>query len=296
MEKSQVLKKTLSDFTIARGRPVVLLHVWSLRMSHVIDLRRILGNQKFEDLDVVINSPGGSMDAAYLAAEILRSHSERIRACVPFCAKSAATLLCLGADEIWMDELADLGPLDPQVYGVKSGEGEMGFESALNPFRALEKLQEFSLDMLDVASDRIAKKTRMNMDQCLKHAVSLVLGTMTPLFTQLNPEKIGQRSRDLEVASEYGKRLMNERLMNERQWEVLKKLVYDYPSHDFVLAYRELSDLGFNVKLFPKDENEVVHNLTVDLTDWSQSVVTLCSLVPEEPSSEKKPIQEAETS
>ena len=44
---------------------------------------------------------------------------------MPFWAKSAATLLCLGADKIVLGEHAELGPLDVQIYEEKkAGTGD----------------------------------------------------------------------------------------------------------------------------------------------------------------------------
>ena len=134
----------------------------------------------------------------------------------------------------------------------------------------------------------------MDMDHCLKHAINFVLGTTAPLFKQLDPEKLGQCSRELAVASEYGKNLLrrdaSRRDASRRGWDestglkMLEKLVYGYPSHDYVIAYSELMEMGFNVNLFSKDESVVVRNLTAA---WgNQTVVDL--FVPEKTSPEKK--------
>lgn len=85
-------------------------------MAQVLRLRDVLGSTMFEELDLVINSGGGSIHAAYQIIELLRLHTKRLNACVPFYAKSAATLLCVGSDTIIIDELAQLGPLDTQIY------------------------------------------------------------------------------------------------------------------------------------------------------------------------------------
>ena len=138
----------------------------------------------------------------------------------------------------------------------------------------------------------------MDMDQCLKHAVNFVLGTTAPLFTQLDPEKLGQYGRELAVASEYGKNLLR-RYASRRGWDkeyeaaILGKLVYGYPSHAYVIAYRELMEMGFNVNLFSKDESVVVNNLTAAWGD--QTVVDLVDLVPEKTSPEKKADPKSET-
>lgn len=51
----------------------------------------------------------------------LAGDNKKLRVIVPNVAKSAATLFALGADEILMGHLSELGPIDPQVPIVISG-------------------------------------------------------------------------------------------------------------------------------------------------------------------------------
>jgi ClpP class serine protease len=64
---------------------------------------------------LVIHSGGGEVDAGYLISKLCREFSpDRFLAVVPRRAKSAATLICCGADEIHMGSMSELGPIDPQ--------------------------------------------------------------------------------------------------------------------------------------------------------------------------------------
>ena len=66
-------------------------------------------------LDLILHSPGGSPEAAEQMLEYLRTQFDYIRAIVPLQAKSAATMIALGCDEILMGEHSELGPIDPQI-------------------------------------------------------------------------------------------------------------------------------------------------------------------------------------
>ena len=253
----------LDAFTNARGRPSVFLFLTeSLGFEHVVWLRSMLGDYQFEEMDLVIDSHGGSIHAAYQVIELLRLHTKRINACVPLYAKSAATLLCLGAEEIFVDELAQLGPLDTQIYEEKKG-GKGEFTSALNPFKTLEQLQKFSLETLDIAVKMIAVRSGMDLDECLKHAIEFVRGTTGPLFTQLNPEKLGEYNRALSVGTEYGDRLLRRFTSwdEEKRKAILEQLVHGYPSHEYIIDYHELKEMGFNVSLFTDSEHTAVQKL-----------------------------------
>lgn len=70
---------------------------------------------KERELDLVLHSPGGSAQAAEQILEYLRTRFDYIRAIVPLQAKSAATMIALGCDEIVMGAHSELGPIDPQI-------------------------------------------------------------------------------------------------------------------------------------------------------------------------------------
>jgi len=72
------------------------------------------------DLDLVVVSPGGDGTAAESLLDLCRKYCRGVlRVVVPLYAKSAATLLALGADEIVMGETSELGPIDAQVMIVQ---------------------------------------------------------------------------------------------------------------------------------------------------------------------------------
>lgn len=266
---SKKTPKEFQDYVDARKRPGVFLFLaGSLDIVHVLHLREVLGNRKFDELDLVINSAGGNIHAAYQIVELLRLHTQKLNACVPFYAKSAATLLCIGADSIIIDELAQLGPLDTQVYEEKkAGKGE--FTSALNPFKTLEQLQKFSLETLDIGVKMIAMRSGMDLNDSIKHAIDFVRVTTGPLFTQLDPEKLGEYSRALSVGTEYGERLLRRFTSwdEQKRTEVLERLVHGYPSHDYIIDYHELQEIGFDAKLFGDGERSAVHGLYKHISD-----------------------------
>ena len=279
----------LQAFATRRGRPAVFLFPReSLSYPHLLRLQTELGDRAFEEVDLVIHSGGGDINVAYQMVELIRLHADRLFACVPLYAKSAATLLCLGADEIYLDKLAQLGPLDTQVYEEEKG-GKGSFTSALNPFKTLEQLQMFSLETLNTSVEMIVQRSGLDLDECIQHAISFVVGTTGPLFSQLNPEKLGQYSRALAVGSEYGDRLLRRfsKWDIEKRTYVVDKLVHGYPSHNYIIDYHELEELGFSVQLFEGEEREAIQTAwvaamrAVEDNETSDSLVLLVE--PEKP-------------
>jgi hypothetical protein len=74
------------------------------------------GEQK--NIFLLIQSSGGSIEPAYLISKTCaRLAKEKFVVGVPRKAKSAATLISLGAHEIHMGLMSELGPIDPQFGG-----------------------------------------------------------------------------------------------------------------------------------------------------------------------------------
>jgi len=72
-------------------------------------------------IDVLIESPGGSLSASYRIARLLGRYVNNWVALVPTMAASGATLICLGSSEVVLSPIAQLGPVDPQVISRRSG-------------------------------------------------------------------------------------------------------------------------------------------------------------------------------
>lgn len=83
-------------------------------------LRQEGGGQ--QGLTLVLNAPGGDGLAAERIVRVCRSYSGGdFEVLVPRMAKSAATMICFGANAIWMGQTAELGPIDPQVGWLDGG-------------------------------------------------------------------------------------------------------------------------------------------------------------------------------
>ncbi len=68
-----------------------------------------------QDLHLLLYSPGGDGEAAVRILRSAHARCRKLTVIVPDQAKSAATLIALGAHEILMGPSSDLGPIDPQM-------------------------------------------------------------------------------------------------------------------------------------------------------------------------------------
>ena len=70
------------------------------------------------DLDIILHTPGGSALGASQIVRALKAHKGRKTFFVPYEAFSAGTILALTGNEIFMSEVASLGPIDVQHGNV----------------------------------------------------------------------------------------------------------------------------------------------------------------------------------
>ena len=73
-------------------------------------------------VDLLLHTHGGSIDSAEKLVRMVRSKlgEAEFRIVVPEFAKSAGTLMVLGADRVVMSDMSELGPIDPQMVFADS--------------------------------------------------------------------------------------------------------------------------------------------------------------------------------
>jgi ATP-dependent protease ClpP protease subunit len=230
---------------------------------------------------LLIDSPGGYAKSAFQIAKILRHHCGGFVAIVPRYAKSAATLLTLGAEMIIFNEVAELGPLDAQIFDTDQED----FTSALDEVQTLERLHAFALDALDQTTLFMLSRTGKKVETVLPLAMRFVSDMIRPLFEKVDVVHFTQRARVLKVAEEYAIRLLRPQYSKEQAEKIARRLVEKYPEHGFVIDIDEIRDneLGLNV-VKPKAE---LLNLINELVSYLDGLNVIGQLVEEEKNDEQ---------
>jgi hypothetical protein len=219
---------------------------------------------------LVISSLGGNLHAAYKIATLLRKKCKRLIAFVPDDAKSAASFLCLAADEIVFSEKGELGPLDSQH---ESPEDPEKYVSALESFKALDAIRRFAFETLDAAILTYEAKGRMTMVEALPRCTEFVGKIVDPLFRNFDVRKLGEYGRSLEVAQDYALRVMTRYSYKERERlrliRTVSDLIWKYPSHGQVIDLDECRRLGLNGREATKEENELLCAVSDEIRNLS---------------------------
>jgi hypothetical protein len=225
-------------------------------------LQNSLGDNRFDDLDLIIQSSGGDIHAAYLIMSMLRGRMNKgkgeLIACVPSRAQSAATLLCLGADKILLGELGALGPLDAQIRKGITDAGTPNYISALHLLKALSRLQEFSLESFSAMAGHLDTHQASRDDQ-IKYGIKYSHAITCPLFERIESGEVGYWDQMLKTGEEYGRRLLEQGQLVEDEGKdhiksIIHKLIFEYPSHELVIDCCALKELRLRAALIPEDK------------------------------------------
>lgn len=212
-------------------------------------------NKKNDDLILVLTTPGGNPDAAYKIGRYIHDLYGSFKIFVPGLCKSAGTLLAIAADEIIFSPYGELGPLDVQL-----AKSDHLFEqdSGLNiseAFKAVEDrakstFHDLIAEIISGSGGRISFPTASH---CASEIIASLYG---PIFSTIDPEEVGARTRAMRIGEDYGVRL-NQKFKNLK-YDSLNILSSTYSSHSFVIDYVEARVLFERVRMSTQNEKKLI--------------------------------------
>ncbi len=175
------------------------------------------------DIDLLLHTRGGDVDAAEKLVTLLQATvgDGALRVIIPDFAKSAGTLMALGADTLIMSDTSELGTIDPQIWS-DDGNGNQTSQSVL-----------CYLDAYKMHSEALAK----NQDDSVAH---LMLSKMDPAILR-NFESIRDRARNF--AEDQLKR-------KGRNFSQIAGALLDtarWPSHGQMIKWQDARELGLDI-------------------------------------------------
>jgi len=196
-----------------------------------------------ENLELIIHSSGGLPENARKIIKMCREYCKNFTIVVPDAAKSAATIIALGADKIIMGNTSELGPIDPQfIIPVPT---QQGIIQQVRPAWAIVRGFEETI------------KDAIDENGKIKVAYIPILNNVDISLVKEAREAMKNAKR---IAEEF---LKNGMLRNnhKKAEETAKQLTYaeKYTIHAYLIDWKEASDL--------LDEDNVVY-LNPDNEDW----------------------------
>lgn len=229
------------------SRVFVLWNLDDLKREDFFTLADMLEEENpDQDIDFVVLSPGGSGEAGFRIGHTFQQWSRRkkisFRVIVPLYAKSAATILALGANQIVMGLQSEIGPIDPQIAKYDKSRGRLRYIPAMAVFDGLKLVSEFINQIPEMSRffEEIVKNERLTLDE------------------------LGILERTRESGKQYGETLLYGNMIEDEKIarEVVERLsdYYKYHGHP-IDAYEAEEQLNLDVQHCEGDQWTVIKAL-----------------------------------
>jgi hypothetical protein len=196
---------------------------------------------KVENLDLLLITRGGDTMVPFRLMSLLREFAKKVSVIVPYMAHSAGTLIALGADEIVMGTMGELGPVDPSVTNqfnpVMAEE-----DQAASPPKPRPRIP---ISVEDVTS-------YINFAQ--KHAgldAAGMAAAYTALTDNVHPLAIGNILRNHNLIRHLARRLLMMHMGDgekEKVDSIVKALTEELYAHNYVITRSEGPQIGLKIK------------------------------------------------
>jgi len=247
LQKLQSLRKAVPMYVFITG---ITPHAW-IKVKQNLHLA-----PDTDEIDVVLNSSGGSAEDAYRMIRTFREKYYTVNVIVPFWAKSAATLFAFGANRLVLHECGELGPIDAQIPKDDERDPE-AWSSALDVQSSVAEIEKRSREgMLEMFTlmrgGENSEIVRIGRKALAEMLLDYSAKFYAPLLQKIEPMEMGQRARVLNVGKMYARRILkqyNSTTTDKQIEELLYFLVYECPDHGYVVDHQILrSFLPFVLK------------------------------------------------
>lgn len=193
---------------------------------------------KTKKISLFLYSRGGNTLAAWSLVNLIRQFCDEFEVVVPSKAHSAATLMCLGANNIIMTKQATLGPIDPSVNTPLNPHIPGAPENITLPVNveAIRGFVEMLKSDFDIKSNDMAQITK-------------------ELMSFVHPLVLGEVYRARSQIKMLSRKLLSKQITNEKQIErITSFLCSESGSHDYTINRTEArNELGLPISK-PDDE------------------------------------------
>lgn len=167
----QALIEEIEKGGVDRGSPSILIcyvgDQTQIERDDILGFVELLHNiPDGSAVDLMLHTSGGDVDAAEKLIGLVRKKvgdNAPLRVIVPDSAKSAGTLMALGANRIVMSDCSELGPIDPQIM-LCDPNGNSARHSVLNYLRAYKQA---GIDLANHPDNPTAQETFARFDPVL---------------------------------------------------------------------------------------------------------------------------------
>ncbi|MFH4973184.1 hypothetical protein U1O51_19285 [Leptospira interrogans] len=218
---------------------------------------------KHDRLDVYIETPGGSGEAAEEIVRFFRDKFKVVNFIISGEAKSAGTIMALSGDEIFMTDSGSLGPIDAQVnigrMVISAHDYKEWIDEVRNKSISTRDLNPFDATMVA----QISPGELNGVLHALKFAEDLVIEWLPKYkFKNWNETQNSKKPVSLEMKKARAKEIAEE-LTNHGKWR----------SHGRSLKIKDLESIGLKIQRLDETKNiaEIIYRIQTVLRLFFQA-------------------------
>lgn len=187
----------------------------------------------FTELDLLIQTYGGSANTSYRLIQLIRSYCKRLNVLVATHSYSGGTLIAFGADKIEMGRSATLSPIDVQI--TRNG--------TVLALLSIEKYIEFL--------EHSVRSAKIMED---KNRAYFITELTKELIKEVGASDLGELFRLRGMTILHSEMLLrsymfkNDSRRDEKIEEIISKFNQKSPTHNFEMDFELVKDSGLNVE------------------------------------------------
>jgi len=204
------------------------------------------------NIDLFLYSTGGDTMVPWRLVSMIREYCDTFSILVPYKAHSAATMIALGADEIVMNDLSELSPIDPSTTNLFNP------QDPLNPQKRIPISVEDVMAYFDLVKNKFGIKDEVE----LAH----IFNKFVESNPQIHPLALGNVNRIHNLIRVLAKRLLKSHktpIKEEEIDEIVDYFTEKLYSHQYFIGRKEAKeDLGLTTVVYA---DEILAKAMADL-------------------------------
>lgn len=180
------------------------------------------GGKKFESITLFLHSAGGILETAIKIVDIIEQYANHFNVVVPFMAKSAASLICLSAEKIYLTTLAELGPIDPIIQSPTN-------PNLMVPARSIDDFMKYYAD-----EKNKSKTENSKIEEII----------LRKLEEAIDPYLLGCQKSALAFSQREVEKRLRQKINDKDDLEhAIEEFTTENASHAYPLTFKKLKDL-----------------------------------------------------
>jgi hypothetical protein len=218
----------------------------------LFDVLSAIGKQ--QTLDLVLFTRGGDTEAPWRIVSLFREFCGKFNILIPYRAHSAGTLIALGADEIVMTPLAELGPIDPSRTHPLLPRREGATEA-----------EPISVQDMRHAMRFIREAATGDGNEAMPYTPEAMAQIFTALFEKIHPLAIGAIEQSYALSKLIGAQALGTHMDAQADGPKIKAIVDrlcdEYKSHLYQINRKEARAIGLKAVDATPDEEKALLDL-----------------------------------